>query len=94
MCGSDLWPYRGIQPIAEPTPIHEYSGMVEEVGSAVRSIRLRQFLIGSLFASDSTCPNSRLGYPSSCQQAEVIRVRRHQCCGFRSQMGLWYPPRT
>src|SRR2546421_13036956 len=37
VCGSDLWPYRGLQPIAEPTPMgHEYCGVVEEVGSAVR----------------------------------------------------------
>src|SRR6266850_3006773 len=40
VCGSDLWPYRGIQPIAQPTPMgHEYCGIVEEVGSAVTSIK-------------------------------------------------------
>ena len=33
VCGSDLWPYRGIQPISGPTPMgHEYVGIVEEVG--------------------------------------------------------------
>ena len=32
VCGSDLWPYRGIQPTAQPTPMgHEYCGIVEEV---------------------------------------------------------------
>ncbi len=37
VCGSDLWPYRGIAPINEPTPMgHEYVGLVEAVGSAVR----------------------------------------------------------
>src|SRR5690242_13363537 len=36
VCGSDLWPYRGIQAIDGPTPMgHEYCGIVEEVGSAV-----------------------------------------------------------
>ena len=36
VCGSDLWPYRGIQAVAEPTPMgHEYCGIVEEVGRAV-----------------------------------------------------------
>ena len=40
VCGSDLWPYRGIQPIAQPTPMgHEYCGIVEEVGSAVTSVK-------------------------------------------------------
>ncbi len=57
VCGSDLWPYRGIQPIAQPTPMgHEYCGIVEEVGSAVKSIRPGQFVIGSFFASDNICP--------------------------------------
>src|SRR5438552_3483098 len=39
VCGSDVWPYRGIQPIPGPTPMgHEYCGVVEEVGKEVRSI--------------------------------------------------------
>jgi hypothetical protein len=34
VCGSDLWPYRGLQPVNEPTPMgHEYCGIVEEVGA-------------------------------------------------------------
>src|SRR5438445_10542078 len=73
VCGSDLWPYRGIQPIAQPTPMgHEYCGIVEEVGSAVTSIKPGQFVIGSFFASDNTCPNCQVGYQSSCQHAEFI----------------------
>src|SRR5204862_1190974 len=73
VCGSDLWPYRGIQPITEPTPMgHEYCGVVEEVGRAVTSIKRGQFVIGSFFASDNTCPNCRAGYPSSCQQRELV----------------------
>jgi threonine dehydrogenase-like Zn-dependent dehydrogenase len=52
VCGSDLWPYRGISPVAEPTAMgHEYCGIVEEVGSAVTSIKPGQFFIGSFFAS-------------------------------------------
>jgi threonine dehydrogenase-like Zn-dependent dehydrogenase len=45
ICGSDLWPYRGIQPIAQPTPMgHEYCGIVEEVGGQVRNIKTGQSL--------------------------------------------------
>ena len=45
VCGSDLWPYRGLQPIKGPTPMgHEYCGIVEEVGSAVRSVKPGQFV--------------------------------------------------
>ena len=73
VCGSDLWPYRGIQPIAQPTPMgHEYCGVVEDMGSAVTTIKPGQFVIGSFFASDNTCPNCRVGYQSSCQHAEFI----------------------
>jgi threonine dehydrogenase-like Zn-dependent dehydrogenase len=51
---------------------HEYCGIVEEVGSAVKSIKPGQFVIGSFFTSDNTCPNCEIGYQSSCQQREVI----------------------
>ncbi len=73
VCGSDLWPYRGIQPIAQPTPMgHEYCGIVEEVGSAVQSVKRGQFVIGSFFASDNVCPTCRIGYQSSCQRRELV----------------------
>ena len=73
VCGSDLWPYRGIQPTPEPTPFgHEYCGIVEEVGSAVRTVKPGQFVIGSFAASDNTCPHCRAGYTTSCQHREWI----------------------
>ena len=57
VCGSDLWPYRGIEPIEGPTPMgHEYCGIVEEVGSEVKNIEPNQFVVGSFWASDNTCP--------------------------------------
>jgi threonine dehydrogenase-like Zn-dependent dehydrogenase len=73
VCGSDMWPYRGLQAIAGPTPMgHEYCGIVEEVGSAVETIKPGQFVIGSFFASDNTCPHCRAGYQTSCQHREFI----------------------
>jgi threonine dehydrogenase-like Zn-dependent dehydrogenase len=83
VCGSDLWPYRGLQPTKGPQPMgHEYCGFVEEVGSAVRNVRPGQFVVGSFATSDNTCPNCRYGYQSSCvrrefmtrAQAPVLRV--------------------
>src|SRR5438309_11950711 len=57
VCGSDLWPYRGVNQITQPTPMgHEYCGIVEEIGSAVTKVKPGQFVIGSFFASDNTCP--------------------------------------
>lgn len=83
VCGSDLWDYRGIDPVSAPHPIgHEYVGVVEEVGSAVRAIRRGHHVVGSFFASDNTCPICHAGYQTSCPhkefvngcQAEYIRI--------------------
>ncbi len=73
VCGSDLWPYRGFSPAAEPSPMgHEYCGIVEEVGREVTSVKPGQFVIGSFFASDNSCPVCKAGYQSSCQHAEFV----------------------
>jgi threonine dehydrogenase-like Zn-dependent dehydrogenase len=73
VCGSDLWPYRGIDPITQPRPMgHEYVGIVEEVGSAVKNIQPGQFVVGSFATSDNTCPNCEFGYQSSCVQREFM----------------------
>jgi threonine dehydrogenase-like Zn-dependent dehydrogenase len=71
VCGSDLWPYRGVDTVEEPRPMgHEYVGIVEEVGSEVRSVRPGQFVVGSFFASDNTCEICRAGYQSRCAHGE------------------------
>jgi threonine dehydrogenase-like Zn-dependent dehydrogenase len=73
ICGSDLWPYRGIEAVDGPAPMgHEYVGIVEDVGDAVRTIKPGQFVIGSFFASDNTCEICRSGYQSSCIHRELM----------------------
>src|SRR5690348_11795345 len=80
VCGSDLWPYRGIEPITGPTPMgHEYVGIVEEVGSSVKTIKPGQFVIGSFFASDNTCPVCQPGYQSWC-------ISRPHLCALGAQV--------
>jgi threonine dehydrogenase-like Zn-dependent dehydrogenase len=85
VCGSDLWPYRGLETADWPMPMgHEYVGIVEEVGSDVTTIKPGQFVIGSFFASDNTCEICQAGYQTSCvhrepvgaegAQAELLRV--------------------
>jgi threonine dehydrogenase-like Zn-dependent dehydrogenase len=85
VCGSDLWPYRGIETVNGPSPMgHEYVGTVQEVGSEVANVKPGQFVIGSFFASDNTCAICQAGYQSSCinrqgvggngAQAEYLRV--------------------
>jgi len=83
VCGSDLWSYRGINDVPRPMPFgHEYVGVVEAVGGDVVSVRPGQFVVGSFFASDNTCPHCRFGYQTACErrqpipgcQSELIRV--------------------
>jgi threonine dehydrogenase-like Zn-dependent dehydrogenase len=67
ICGSDLWPYRGIEDVSGPAPIgHEYVGVVETVGDAVEVIKPGQFVIGSFAASDNTCAICQAGYQTHC----------------------------
>jgi threonine dehydrogenase-like Zn-dependent dehydrogenase len=73
ICGSDLWPFRGLNPITAPMAMgHEYCGVVEEVGSAVKTVRPGQFVVGSFCLSDNTCPHCRFGFQSSCVQREFM----------------------
>ena len=68
ICGSDLWPYRGIESADHAWMGHEYVGVVREVGPQVRDVRVGQFVVGSFFASDDTCEICRSGYQSHCVQ--------------------------
>src|SRR5213083_89893 len=73
VCGSDLWPYRGIETVNGPAPMgHEYVGIVEEVGTDVTTLKPGQFVVGSFFASDNTCEICQAGYQSRCVHAELI----------------------
>src|SRR3954449_13275082 len=73
VCGSDLWPYRGVEDVSGPAPMgHEYVGIVEEVGSDVRNVKPGQFVVGSFFASDNPCEICRAGYQSRCVHAELM----------------------
>lgn len=83
VCGSDLWPYRGEDPISEPMAMgHEYVGVVEQVGADVHDIKVGDFVVGSFCISDNTCEICTDGYPSRCEhggfmsgaQAEYLRV--------------------
>jgi threonine dehydrogenase-like Zn-dependent dehydrogenase len=73
VCGSDLWPYRGQDKLDGPTPMgHEYVGVVEQIGSAVTTVKPGDFVIGSFFASDNTCEICQAGYQSRCIHAELM----------------------
>ncbi|MCU1403813.1 MAG: dehydrogenase [Glaciihabitans sp.] len=86
ICGSDLWPYRGAEPLAgTPQAMgHEYIGVVEEIGADVTTVKVGDFVVGSFVASDNTCEICLAGYQSRCihnvmmgaigTQAELARI--------------------
>jgi threonine dehydrogenase-like Zn-dependent dehydrogenase len=84
ICGSDLWPYRGAEPVDHAPMGHEYTGVVTEIGADVRNVKVGDFVVGSFFTSDNTCDICRAGYQSHCvhrtlmgtigTQAEYARV--------------------
>jgi threonine dehydrogenase-like Zn-dependent dehydrogenase len=88
ICGSDLWNYRGDNPIKSGMTIgHECLGVVEEVGAAVRSFRPGDFVVVPFCHCDNTCAHCQAGVQSACTnlgytvtgQAEYARV--HQADG-------------
>jgi threonine dehydrogenase-like Zn-dependent dehydrogenase len=82
ICGSDLWPYRGIASVDHTPMGHEYVGVVTEIGDDVQSLHVGDFVVGSFFASDNTCEICQAGYQSRCvhatgldgTQAEYARI--------------------
>src|SRR4029450_13636637 len=73
VCGSDQWPYRGVEAVQGPSPMgHEYVGVVEEVGSQVSTLRPAQFVVGSFWACNNTCELCQAGYQSACLQREPM----------------------
>jgi len=85
VCGSDLWPYRGENPIEPGSPIgHEMVGLVEDVGPEVTSFKPGDFVIAPFCHCDNTCPHCLAGMTSGCQnqgftvggQADFARVNQ------------------
>ncbi|GAA1737597.1 zinc-dependent alcohol dehydrogenase family protein [Microbacterium paludicola] len=84
ICGSDLWPYRGAEPVDHAPMGHEYVGVVTEIGADVKNVKVGDFVVGSFWSSDNTCEICQAGYQSYCvhrtlmgtlgTQAEFARI--------------------
>lgn len=72
ICGSDLWPYRGVEPVDHTVMGHEYVGVVEEVGADVRTVKVGDFVVGSFVISDNTCEICQAGFQSKCVHASFV----------------------
>ncbi|KRF33342.1 zinc-dependent alcohol dehydrogenase family protein [Yonghaparkia sp. Soil809] len=67
VCGSDLWPYRGVTETTEPRRIgHEFVGLVEQVGDGVSGVKPGDFVIAPFYDCDMTCANCVNGVSPSC----------------------------
>ena len=65
ICGSDLWPYRGI--VKNTGRIgHEFVGVVEELGSEVEGLKVGQVVIAPFVFSCGKCANCVAGWTTSC----------------------------
>ena len=96
VCGSDLWPYRGIDAVASrPRWATSTAASSRRSERGVRTIERGQFVVGSFFASDNTCPICRAGYQSRCVHAQYVAraARRPPCCASRWPTAPWSPPR-
>ena len=91
ICGSDLWPYRGIQAVAAPAAMgHEYCGFVEEVGSSVRSVTPGQFVIGLVLRLGQHVSTLPERLPVVMRSAvHLSSGRKRRACACRSQTARW-----
>ena len=90
VCGSDLWPFRGLNDVSSPMAMgHEYCGIVVEIGSAVTSVKPGQFVVGSFCLSDNTCPHCKFGFQSSCEKREFMTGAQAPLRAYRLQMVHW-----
>ncbi|MCV7238347.1 zinc-dependent alcohol dehydrogenase family protein [Mycolicibacterium celeriflavum] len=72
ICGSDLWPYRGVEDVDHTPMGHEYVGVVEEIGDEVKTLKVGDFVVGSFVISDNSCEICQAGYQSRCFHAEFV----------------------
>lgn len=88
ICGSDLWPFNGQDDRGYPLPMgHEAIGVVEAVGSEVRTLKVGDVVVMPFAFSDGTCAFCHEGLHTACRhggffggrdpggaQAEALRV--------------------
>jgi threonine dehydrogenase-like Zn-dependent dehydrogenase len=67
ICGSDLWPYRTMEPSDTGRRIgHEFIGVVEAVGDDVSTVKPRDLVVSPFLWSDGTCVFCKEGLHTSC----------------------------
>jgi threonine dehydrogenase-like Zn-dependent dehydrogenase len=67
ICGSDLWPYKKMEPTSRGRRMgHEFIGIIEDVGRDVRTVKKGDLVVVPFAYSDGTCEFCRKGLQTSC----------------------------
>src|SRR3954469_15528494 len=67
ICGSDLWPYKTMEPSETGRRMgHEFIGVVEDAGADVATLKSGALVVAPFVWSDGTCVFCREGLPTSC----------------------------
>jgi threonine dehydrogenase-like Zn-dependent dehydrogenase len=67
ICGSDLWPYNQLEHSEAGQRMgHEFIGIVEDVGSEVRTLKAGDIVVAPFAWSDGTCVFCQEGLHTSC----------------------------
>jgi threonine dehydrogenase-like Zn-dependent dehydrogenase len=67
ICGSDLWPYKTMEPDDTGRRMgHEFIGVVEDVGADVGNVKAGDVVIAAFLYSDGTCVFCQEGLHASC----------------------------
>ncbi|WP_328873970.1 alcohol dehydrogenase catalytic domain-containing protein [Streptomyces sp. NBC_00287] len=72
VCGSDLWQYRGLEPLPAGARMgHEFIGVVASTGPEVRSVQPGDCVVSPFSYSDGECAACRDGLFVSCAEGGV-----------------------
>jgi threonine dehydrogenase-like Zn-dependent dehydrogenase len=67
ICGSDLWPYKSMEPSETGRRMgHEFIGVVESVGADVRTVKAGDLVVAPFLWSDGICVFCRERLHTSC----------------------------
>ena len=93
VCGSDLWDYRGINTVNQPTPMgHEYCGIVEEVGGGGDHDQARPLRHRLLLRLRQHLPDLPGRLPDLLRAPRVTSAApRPSCCACRWPTAPWWP---
>ena len=101
ICGSDLWPYKTLQPSDGARVMgHEAIGVVEEIGSDVHTVKLGDVVVMPFAFSDGTCMFCEEGLQTECihggffgnadvpgAQSEAVRIPQADGTLYALQVG-------